>query len=354
MERAQQAENPFTLTFGKRPAKMIPRREAFDEVAEAFEQEEPSAQVFIITGVRGSGKTVFLSDIAAYFGGQDNWLVADLNVRKASLVEDLEVKLVRSRKISAILQRLQIEVQLPGVRATINPVKEVANAEENVVDILTAMKREGKRLLITIDDISLSSQLSVFGVTLQSFIRANLPVFVLVTGRYEKVKAFQEAENLTFWSRAIRINMAPLNLRRIAENYRDIFACPQEQALAMAKQTGGYAYAFQLLGFFSWKFESDPQKISKNFQAYLFDYAYDQMWNELTAVERRVMAGIAALPSGKVKEIRTYLGMDSNYFNQYRRRLVEKGMLISENYGCLKLAMPLFGAFIKDRQYLDE
>ena len=50
--------NPFTLSFGKKPAQFISRITQTNEIVENFMQETPSTQIYMLTGVRGSGKTV--------------------------------------------------------------------------------------------------------------------------------------------------------------------------------------------------------------------------------------------------------------------------------------------------------
>ena len=57
--------NPFTLSFGKKPLQYISRIAQTNEVIQNFDAEIPSNQIYMITGVRGSGKTVMMTSIAA-------------------------------------------------------------------------------------------------------------------------------------------------------------------------------------------------------------------------------------------------------------------------------------------------
>ena len=61
------ASNPFTLSFGMKPTQYISRVTQTDEIIESFTAEVPSGRVFMITGVRGSGKTVMLSNLSENF-----------------------------------------------------------------------------------------------------------------------------------------------------------------------------------------------------------------------------------------------------------------------------------------------
>ena len=51
-------KNPFSLSCGKEPISLINRSMQTAEIIETFEDENPAYQVCMITGVRGSEKTV--------------------------------------------------------------------------------------------------------------------------------------------------------------------------------------------------------------------------------------------------------------------------------------------------------
>ena len=57
-------QNPFTLTFGKSPLEPVERPLQTMEIVDTFTAETVNQQMFIITGVRGSGKTVMMTEIA--------------------------------------------------------------------------------------------------------------------------------------------------------------------------------------------------------------------------------------------------------------------------------------------------
>lgn len=57
-----QPKNPFTLTFGVVPNNYIHRAEAEEEIRLKF-LESDTGLMYLITGVRGSGKTVFMANI---------------------------------------------------------------------------------------------------------------------------------------------------------------------------------------------------------------------------------------------------------------------------------------------------
>ena len=63
------------------------------------------------------------------------------------------------------------------------------------------------------------------------------------------------------------------------------------------------------------------------------------------------MIAITKSPSSNVKDIRSVTNMDINKFNQYRRRLKEKGMIDTSEYGTIELSLPRFKEFIEFQEY---
>ncbi|WP_156249801.1 hypothetical protein [Limosilactobacillus equigenerosi] len=48
-----------------------------------------------------------------------------------------------------------------------------------------------------------------------------------------------------------------------------------------------------------------------------------------------------------MKDIRTKVGFDSSKMSVYRKRLLEKGIVVSNEYGHLILALPRFGEIVR-------
>ena len=61
--------NPYTLTFGKEPNQHISRIKQTNEIINLF--QENTTQALIITGVRGAGKTVLMTEVAKRLADED-------------------------------------------------------------------------------------------------------------------------------------------------------------------------------------------------------------------------------------------------------------------------------------------
>lgn len=60
------------------------------------------------------------------------------------------------------------------------------------------MKKSGKRLLVTIDEVTNNDFMKVFAGSFQIFVRQDLPVFLLATGLYENIDELQNEKTLPF------------------------------------------------------------------------------------------------------------------------------------------------------------
>ena len=115
-----------------------------------------------------------------------------------------------------------------------------------------------------------------------------------------------------------------------------------------------YYLLHDILGYLM--FESTNQlddRLLNKYDEYLKEFVYDKVWSELSEVDKKVVIAIAEEPSGKIKSIRERLSMETNQFNPYRKRLIDKGLVSGDERGYISFLLPLFGQFALDAQSLD-
>ena len=106
--------NPFTLTFGKNPLESVERPVQNNEILDAFTSETINQQMFIITGVRGSGKTVMMSNICQELCKRPDWIVLELNPA-ADLLESILNKLYSNHLVSKLIKSSKIDLSFLGL-----------------------------------------------------------------------------------------------------------------------------------------------------------------------------------------------------------------------------------------------
>lgn len=142
--------------------------------------------------------------------------------------------------------------------------------------------------------------------------------------------------------------MQPLKLYKISESYEEIFDITPEQAKKMSEMTQGYAFAYQVLGYFYFESKTDDlKKIENKYCNYLGEYVYEKIWSELSEKDREVVATMIEMDRKiRVKDLRDKLGVDSSKFSHYRDRLKRKGVVNLSDYGYISFSLPYFKEFI--------
>lgn len=344
--------NPFTLTFGKNPLESVERPVQNNEILDAFTSETINQQMFIITGVRGSGKTVMMSNICQELNKRPDWIVLELNPA-TDLLQAILSKLYSNHLVSKLIKSSKIDLSFFGFGVSIDGATQITDSETAIVTILKKIQKEGKRVLFCIDEMSNNEHMKVFAGSFQIFVRQELPVFLLGTGLYENIDELQNEKNLTFLYRAPKIQLQPLNISAIAAKYQNIFKFSNSEALEMAKLTKGYPFAFQVLGYLTWNANGDYNSILSEYEQYLSEFVYDKLWSELSMKDRLVAKAIVDTDSKIIKDIRELLNMSTNEFNPYRQRLIKKGIVDGSKRGLLYFTLPLFENYINTHFDID-
>lgn len=339
--------NPFSLTFGKEPSQMISRFALNNEIIHAFTQEMPSQQAYMITGVRGSGKTVFMSSLANTFRAKNEWVVVELN-SAGELLKELVAKLYNTRGLKRIFDAEGINLSFWGIGVGLKKAEPITDLETAAERMVQKLSKEGKRLLITIDEVSNTKEMRYFAGSFQKMVRHDLPLFLLMTGLYDNINKLQNEDNLTFLFRAPKVYLGALNISRIADSYADTLKLSKEEALTLAKMTKGYSFAYQVLGYFAFEKKDDYKKALPDARQYLDEYAYDKLWTELSAKETEILFVMTDKGINDVSTIKASLNMKPNEFSVYRDRLIKKGIVSGNKRGTLEYSLPFFDDYIRE------
>ena len=339
--------NPFTLIFGKEPIMYINSSNQFETLKNNYLSKNPFSSTYLITGVRGSGKTVLLTKISKYFEKLDDWIVVELNP-ETDMLEYFASNLYEKMKSKIKFLKKEFSFSFNGVSFSISgdkPVSNVITLIENMLDIIT--KKE-KKILICIDDISSNQNVKTFIQQFQIFIRHDYPLFLLMTGLYENVRSLQNEKSLTFLYRAPQISIGALSLISISDSFEKALSVKKEDAILMSKMTNGYAFAYQTLGYVL--YENKKTKIDdliiEEFDRILREFVYEKVYFDLPDMEKKIVNTIADFETAKVSDVMEILSINRESMSQYRDRLIKKGILIQKGWGNLAFALPRFREFV--------
>lgn len=339
-------DNPFSLTFGKEPFLTIPRPDPIITIEDSFSSQPAPSQVYIVTGVRGAGKTVVLSNVSRYFAEQEDWIVVELNP-ESDLLQSLAAKLYSSMKLRSMLSNAEFSVTALGIGVSVSPKPIVADMETEIEEMLKIVHRQNKRVLVLIDEVSNTKSMREFVHSFQIFIRHNHPLFLLMTGLNNNISSLQNEKSLTFLYRAPKAELSLLSISAITDAYAQAFNMSKEKSLDMARLTRGYAYAFQVLGYLVWENkDSSLDEILPQYDLYLEQFVYEKIWEELPEKEKRILLSIAD-GNTATKAIRETLDIPTNEMSVYRMRLSRRGLVDISTHGQIKLILPRFGKIIQ-------
>lgn len=344
--------NPFVLSFGREPINFIPRIDFVQEVEDNFYSETRPKQIYMITGVRGTGKTVFLSHLAKEFEKNKDWVVVDLNPER-DMLNSLASQIYSNSKVKHFFVKAKFNLSFNGVGLSIENDKPSNDIETIIFKMIEYLSSRDIKLLITIDDATNNQNIKVFAHTFQALLRKDYKVFMLMTGLYENISALQKNKALTFLSRSPQIILNPLNLPSIKDSYQEIFNLDDEDAIKMAKLTNGYAYAYQVLGYLFWNSEkkSISKKLLSEYDYYLKSFVYDKIWEGLSVKEAEILECICETNDTEIIVEKT--NMDKKVFSVYRDRLIKYGLLISKQRGKISFALPRFKEYIINKSIFE-
>jgi hypothetical protein len=344
----QKATNPFNVSFGKPPLHIIARHNEFSTIVDTFNDENPETNAFVLTGPRGSGKTVTLTAVKHYYDQLDGWLCVDL-LPDGNLLQSLAATLYSVGNMRKLFLKAEFSFSFQGLGLTIGHGEPVTDVLSFLACELAYLKKKGIRLLVTIDEVTSSQEMRTFAHAFQHFLREDYDLFLLMTGLHQNVSALQTEKTLTFLYRAPKINLGPLSLPAIAIAYQEIFSTTKEKGIELAKFTRGYAFAFQMLGSLLFKrgsLELNASVLSE-FDEIMFARSYSTIWAELSPKERIFLKGIQEHRATTNKEV-TDLGiLGEKELPVYKNRLVAKGILETPERGTFRFSLPRFDVFVQ-------
>jgi len=354
-------QNPFTHTPGIAGNANIPTM-LENEIYENFKFTPPSEHVYKIIGVRGSGKTVILGNVMRYYRAEeqrkDGWLVYELSSSR-NPVKSMISYMMMEPEISDLRTKGKVDfsftVPILGLNVSAGLEDEdISIYDEEVVieKVVETLVRKKKKILIGIDDIAKTPAMTEFCSIYAKLIRKQTdegypwPVYLICSGVYENYYDLGEVDNLTFFKRAAEIKTVPLSTPDIALKYETTLAITESDAIKYAKETRGFAYAYQVFGsnYFQYKNEGIDY-IKKAAKSELFSQCYEKIWKELPKGEKELLRIIAS-GTNKRHDIMPKMNNGKNY-QVYSTKLKNMGILIAENRGEVQFTLPYFDEYIQ-------
>lgn len=346
-------ENPFNITFGKEPRNVISRENDLKEIYESFSSSNPICETYIISGPRGCGKTVAMTTISENFKKKNDWICVEINP-EIDLLEQLASKLYDEGKTKKLFLKVEFNFSFKCLGFSIKGENPVSNISTFINKELEYLKKKDIKVLICIDEVVSNNYVKVFAHEYQSFLRNNFNVFLLMTGLYQNISLLQSYKTLTFLNRAPKVYLNELNIKSIANSYKQIFMFSEPLSVEFAKLTQGYAYAYQLLGslLYTTNKRSIDAELLDKYDELLMERAYDLIYSELSDREKQIL--IASLTNPSNEYIINSIAISKSQLANYKKVLYLKGIIYKDYRNKISFSLPRFKEFINFKIMLEE
>lgn len=353
--------NPFNPNFGNVPTIFIDRSKQLKRVIEGLDNFGSPYQTTLVYGLRGVGKTSFLTDISQLMSKKEKWIVINL-----ALGDDLISSFIQliykeaNSKLKQLLDQTDINFSAFGIGFS---HQHQNNKSYRVVieEILEKLQQQDIKLLVTIDEAQSTPEIKEFATIYQLMRRENYKISLIMTGLPDKVSELQNDDVLTFLLRSGRIVLEPLDTISMKFSYRKAFTGGNRQIdnqtlNEMLKMTNGYAYGFQLLGYLVWETKDKTitqqtlNNILQDYQEMLYRNVYAKVYESLSNIDREFIAAMISINEENISisKIGKKLGKPKNYISIYRRRLIDDQLIMSPKWGYISFTLPFFKDFVRE------
>ena len=355
--------NPFKPTAGAEPPVLVGRRKVLDDFTDGLD-EGPGARgrLMRITGPRGSGKTVLLTELGD-IARERGWEVIDETARMGLCNRIIESSVDQN----ALDGEFAFDVHL-GV-ADFHAESGRSNAlslREALTRKTEKLTRQHRGLLITLDEVqdADTEEMRELAAVIQHLIREKMDIAFVFAGLTMGVLDLVNGEALTFLRRALPEELAEIPTDEIASAYRETisqtgFSIEDDALESAARATIGYAYLIQLVGYQVWKAgkahieQSNTithHDVSVGIQEALRDFNNAVHETAVSNLPLHAIEYLLAMTEddgvSSTAKIAERLGVEATTLTSYRRMLIQRQVIEPTARGFVQFAIPYLREYL--------
>lgn len=384
--------NPFAPGAGSRPPELAGRDAILEsaKIACGRALRGRAARSMMLLGLRGTGKTVLLSEIGR-IAEADGLLVSKVEAPEETNLANLLFPEMRkiARSLSGIeaakyhagkaLSGLRnfasvFKIEVGGVGIGVEPAPEPGLAESGDLQhdlpdlfgqIGRAAQSAGKGWLLLIDEVQYLSEADLSGliVALHRMSQDGLPIVFIGAGLPQVAKLAGDAKSYAerlFSYPAVGALDKDAASKAVAIPIKDEGAAISQDALDQVfEMTKGYPFFLQELSSFSWNNAEGPEiqvnDISSSYDETVrsLDEGFFRVrLDRLTKAEVQFVNSMASLGDGpyQFSDVAKSMNRDPKSLGPARASIISKGMIYSTDHGYLDFTVPLFADFVRRQQ----
>jgi hypothetical protein len=265
--------NPFKPTAGGNPPRIIGR----DGVRRDFEKAIVNGvgapgRIMLLTGARGTGKTVMLASIASVARSY-GWEVLTETGSDGLCVRLVDALTPRQGLLDKLV--IKPEVSILGVGGSLGEAELSRKTmpltlRQALSARITTLQKKGAGLLLAIDEAQAASRDDMVAIStaVQHLVSEGRDVAVVFAGLPSLTSDLLNDDVLTFMRRAKREVLVDIPVDEVASSYVETFATAgvpisAELARRAAEATYGYPYMVQLVGYNVWDVAEGAPEIAE-------------------------------------------------------------------------------------------
>lgn len=360
------AKNPFTPTFGSVPPFMAGREQILRDIETGFDNGpgDPNLST-IFTGARGTGKTAlltYLSQSALAHG----WISANVSAMPGMLEDIIE----RADEAASEFVSQRNGARLKSITlGGLGLDWEYKDAEKgNWRSRMNALFKELEKfdigLLITIDEVNVNNdEMLQLASVYQHFVREGRKTALLMAGLPHKISALLRDDSVSFLRRSQQHQLGRIPDFEIADalvkTLEGSGKSIEGEALNKALSSiDGFPFMMQLVGYRVWEAAGDASVItaadadagSALARLEMRDRILETTYRELSEGDLKFLgAMLQDRAESRVSDIAERMDVSGNYASQYKRRLLDQGVIGERGRGVVAFDIPAFREFLEEK-----
>lgn len=361
-------KNPFTPSFGQIPPFMAGREHLINDIVQAFDDGPGNPNLStIFVGARGTGKTSLLSYLSQEAAAH-GWVSANTSAMPGMLDDILQ----RARESASEFIEEQGKVRVAGISVGQlfgvdfeYPDSPQGNWRTKMNALFKELEAYDIGLLITIDEVRIDlDEMIQFASVYQHFVREGKKVALLMAGLPYKISALLRNDSVSFLRRAQIHQLGRIDDYEIKHALEQTINQAGRKIAAKALDSAvhaidGFPFMMQLVGFRTWAVHPENTVISADDVSAGIKLANAEMrarilettYRELSKGDLKFLR--AMLPDedeSTVATIAKRMGVKSNYAGQYKRRLLEQGVIGERGTSAVGFDIPGFRELLEETQ----
>ena len=362
------SESVFYPAFGNRPDRIVGREQVINSILKGL-QFAPGHRdrATLLLGQRGTGKTALLLEIADR-ASSAGFITAHVTASTNMLEEIIE--LVQVGGAPYVTEK---KSKIKGFSAGAMGFSVGLTFSDEVRDnygfrvklslLCDKLAESGKGILILVDEVQSSSEaMRQLAITYQHLVGDGKNIAMCMAGLPSAISHVINDDVLTFLNRARKIRLEALPLGEVGAYFGSVFqklgVSISASTLRLAAQaTQGFPYLLQLVGYYLVELSDETRELTSEHVRVAEEYARQDFVETvilatLNPLSEQDIAFLEAMSSDKqgissTGDIAERMSVSAGYVQQYRRRLLDAGVIASPKRGQLEFTVPYLGEYLR-------